>query len=248
MQTDPATEQRRHLTLTGTYNLRDVGGYATADGRATRWRTLLRADSLHRLDQQGQQELLDLGLRTIIDLRRPDEATRFPNVLAAAPGVRYLQLSLHTEDPEQRAVLPTLPQIYRHILNNAGAQLGTIVATLAAPGALPALIHCQVGKDRTGVAIALLLGAVGVPRETIVADYARSGPNLAGAFTEQVRQALLAEGRDWERFAPLLLSPTEFMAEMLDSLDTAHGGSVGYLRAVGVRDEQLAALRLALTE
>ncbi|HEY8602093.1 MAG TPA: tyrosine-protein phosphatase, partial [Thermomicrobiales bacterium] len=75
-------EARRHLPLGGTYNVRDIGGYATTDGRTTRWRTLIRSDSLHRLAPEAPHTLLDLGLRTMIDLRRPAETVQYPNLLA----------------------------------------------------------------------------------------------------------------------------------------------------------------------
>ncbi len=241
-------EDRRHLALDGTYNVRDIGGYATTDGRTTRWRTLIRADSPHRLAPGAQQELLDLGLRTIIDLRRPAEIAQYPNLLAAAPGLRYLQISLDRVAPDEQATFPTLPEIYRAILDTAATQLGTIIATLAAPDALPGLVHCQVGKDRTGIVIALALGAVGVPAETIIADYALSEAQLAGEFLSRFEQSILASGADWEPYRHLLTSPAPFMRDVLTYLDEQHSGIIGYLRAAGVRDEQIAALRDALTE
>ena len=61
---------KRHLNLAGADNIRDLGGYTTTAGRQTRWQVLLRADSLHQLTPNDQRHLLDLGLRTIIDLRR----------------------------------------------------------------------------------------------------------------------------------------------------------------------------------
>lgn len=248
METAMAREDRRHLILSGAYNVRDIGGYATADGRTTRWRTLIRADSPHRLAPEAQRELLDLGLRTIIDLRRPAEIAQFPNLLATAPGLRYLQVALDSQAPEEQATFPTLPEIYRAILDGAAAQLGQIVATLAAPSALPGLVHCQVGKDRTGLVIALILGAVGVPPETIIADYALSEAQLAGEFAARFEQRLRADGIPWEPYRALLVSPPNFMHDVLAYLDTEHGGPVGYLRAAGVRDYHLAALRDALTE
>ncbi len=62
-------QPKRHLRLEGTYNVRDIGGYRTTDGRHTRWRRLLRADSLHRLTPASQAALVDYGVRTVIDLR-----------------------------------------------------------------------------------------------------------------------------------------------------------------------------------
>jgi protein-tyrosine phosphatase len=248
VETVASAEPQRHLTLAGTYNVRDVGGYATADGRRTRWRTLLRADSLHRLGPEGQRALLDLGLRTVVDLRRPNEVSRAPNVLAATPELRYLQVSLNTDAPEERTQLPTLPEIYRGILERAGEQIATIIGTLSAPGALPALVHCHAGKDRTGLVIALMLGVAGVPADLIAADYALSEAQLAGEFTDRARRHALAEGHDWEGYRQLLLSPAAYMLDILAYLDEAHGGVAGYLRAAGLSEEQLAALREALTE
>ncbi len=248
METAIAREDRRHLTLSGAYNVRDIGGYATSDGRTTRWRTLIRADSPHRLTPEAQRELLDLGLRTIIDLRRPAEIAQFPNLLAAAPGLRYLQVGLDRQAPEEQATFPTLPEIYRAILDGAAAQLGQIVATLAAPDALPGLVHCQIGKDRTGLVVALILGAVGVPAETIIADYALSEAQLAGEFAERFAARLRADNIPWEPYRALLVSPPSFMRDVLAYLDAEHGGTVGYLRAAGIRDDQLAALRVTLTE
>lgn len=248
MESATTREERRHLSLSGTYNVRDIGGYATSDGRTTRWRTLIRADSPHRLTPEAQRELLDLGLRTIIDLRRPAEIAQFPNLLAATPGLRYLQVALDQQAPEEQATFPTLPEIYRAILDGAAAQLGQIVATLAAPDTLPGLVHCQVGKDRTGMVVALTLAAVGVPAETIVADYTLSEAQLAGDFATRFEERLRADGGDWEAYRALLTSPAAFMRDILIYLDAEHDGVISYLRTNGVRDAQLAALRDGLTE
>ena len=78
----------RHLKLEGTYNVRDVGGYLTTDGRITRWRRLLRADGLHRLTEEALRSLLSTGLRSIIDLRRPRETAHQPIVFATATTLR----------------------------------------------------------------------------------------------------------------------------------------------------------------
>ena len=72
-------DPKRHLKIEGAYNTRDLGGYATRDGRHTRWGQLLRADSLHRLPVTSQQALLDYGLRTVLDLRKSDELQNLPN-------------------------------------------------------------------------------------------------------------------------------------------------------------------------
>src|ERR671929_2437333 len=107
----------RHLSLTGTYNLRDTGGYRTLDGRTTRWRTFLRSDSLHRVPPMAQTTLLNYGVRTVIDLRRSDELHVAPNVFASSSEVVYHHVSLLADTPPERHVAPrSLVDVYRLIL------------------------------------------------------------------------------------------------------------------------------------
>ena len=237
----------RQLRLEGAYNVRDVGGYLTNDGRMTRWRRLLRADGMHRLTAESQQALLETGLRTIIDLRRPREAEHQPNVFATATTVRYLHRPLYqvvVGDEDER----TLGEIYRWIVDECQLQIAAVIGLLTEPDALPGLVHCTAGKDRTGVIIALLLGAVGVPHDQIVADYAVSAANLRGEFTEETRRRVAEAGLDWAKYERLLISPEEFMHDLLAHLDGQYGGVEGYLRQIGVDGEQLATLRANLTE
>lgn len=237
----------RHLKLEGTYNVRDVGGYLTTDGRITRWRRLLRADGLHRLTEEAQRTLLATGLRTIIDLRRPREAEHQPNVFATATTVRYRHMPLYqvvVGDQDER----TLGEIYRWVIDECQPQIAAVIRLLAEPDALPGLVHCTAGKDRTGVVVALLLGAVNVPAETIVADYAVSAENLRGEFIEETHQRVTAAGLDWDKYQRLLISPEEYMRDMLAYLDDRYGGVQPYLRTIGIDGEELAILRDMLTE
>ena len=89
MSIRPATlieEVSRHWPLEGTRNLRDLGGYPARAG-TTRWHTLLRSDSLHRLPAASQRSLIDFGLQTVIDLRTEEENATAPNVFAGSETV-----------------------------------------------------------------------------------------------------------------------------------------------------------------
>lgn len=237
----------RHLQLEGTYNVRDTGGYGTEQGGSTRWQTLLRGDSLHRLSTAGQETLIAAGLRTVIDLRRDSELAQAPNVFAASEAVRYRNVSLLAAAAEATGPV-TLDEIYLHILDGAHDQIREVFATLAEPEAFPALVHCTAGKDRTGLIVALLLGNVGVPTATIAADYALSEGLLAGAFVTEMRERVVAAGGDWALMAPLMGSPEELMLHTLAGIDARHGSIPDYLRAIGVPETQLDALRTALVE
>jgi protein-tyrosine phosphatase len=231
----------RHLPLPGTRNLRDVGGYPTADGRHTRWRTLLRTDSLDLLPGQSQDALLDLGLRQAIDLRWPSELASAPSVFADSPRVRYRSIPLLAFDEDDPTPHLGLVGMYRRILDERGAHLVEVVRAVIGPQGTPVAIGCAAGKDRTGVAIAIILSALGVPRELIVADYALS----AGFFAGDVEDPHLV---DWRSGPVETESPPEYMEEVLRHLDERHGGALALLRAGGMSDEELAHLVEVLTE
>ena len=228
----------RHLPLDGTRNLRDVGGYPAANGRRTRWRTLLRSDELTTLPDGARRELLDLGVRQVIDLRWPEELERSPNAFLRSPVVRYRSVPLLADDPTPHAGLAGM---YRHVFDVRAPQLAEVVRALLEEDGLPAIIGCAAGKDRTGVTIALLLDLAGVPTDVIVEDYALS----AGYFASPVTR--VAHG-DW-RHRPLLVdSPPEFMASALEHLDRVHGGAAALLRRQGITRGDIDDLVDRLTE
>ncbi|MCL5998095.1 MAG: tyrosine-protein phosphatase [Chloroflexi bacterium] len=248
MSTIESLHQRR-LALEGTYNVRDLGGYATRDGRHIRWHTLLRADKLDRIAPEAQQQLLDHGLHTIIDLRFSDEVAAEPNVFAQSSAVSYLHFPLY--ELIGVGTLPAVPdnleELYQLILDHRKEQIRLILHTLAAPGTLPALLHCTAGKDRTGLMVALVLGAVDVPHETIIEDYALSAQYLHTLFDE-LRATALQAGYDTEWYDRLLLCKPETMRTTLAHLDRRYGGVEAYLLQIGLEKAELEGLRTALLE
>ena len=262
----------RRIPLNGTWNLRHTGGYRTADGQATRSAGLLRSDALHRLDDDGRAHLRSLGVRTIVDLRRADERALDPDLvegvdarLIHVPLIEDLGADAAGDaagdaddgadgggdDDEatggQTAPSPTaedftLADVYRLIVEDRGPAIAAVVRTLAAPDALPAIVHCTAGKDRTGIVVALVLAAVGVPDEQVAADFAATGLFLA-ALSGDGRQQLLrhgaAGGLDPERSAHLLGSDPELILGVLATVRATHGSAAGYLLAHGVTEAEL---------
>ncbi|PON14412.1 protein-tyrosine-phosphatase [Candidatus Entotheonella serta] len=237
---------RRHLPLEGTYNVRDCGGYLTREGRTVKWGVFFRADGLHRLTPQGQTALLGQGVQTIIDLRRSEELQTAPNVFANSSDVQYHHVSLMIDETStagpQKEPEP-LVVMYRKILDERQEQVYKTLATFADTAGLPGLVHCTAGKDRTGVITALLLSLVGVPHETIIADYALTSTYLGEGFMEDIKKRALQRGFTWEQYRPLVTCPPENMAQTLQHLDEAYGGSAAYLRHIGLSQAQLAHLR-----
>ena len=162
----------RILSVPGAYNIRDLGGYPGTQG-STRWRSILRADSLHRLDGPAMDQLHAMGLTTVIDLRHAAEHARFPNPFADHPAVIYLQIPLFESlriphDIPEDQVLRTL---YTQALDKRHDAIArTLTAIAEAPdGAV--MFHCTAGKDRTGLIAALLLALGGVDAETIATAF-----------------------------------------------------------------------------
>jgi protein-tyrosine phosphatase len=232
----PASLERR-LRLRGTRNLRDVGGYPAGEGRRTRWRTLLRTDALDRLPPGSQRSLVELGLRQVIDLRWPHELAESPSVFATSQQVRYRNVPLMDNAPNPRGVAAT----YRHILDTRATELAVVARALLEPEGLPAVIGCAAGVDRTGVTIALLLSAVGVPADIVAADYAQSVEHFAGDGT--------ASGLDdWRGGEVTLDCRPEYMLESLDHLERKHGGARRLLARRGLSGADLDRLTELLTE
>lgn len=237
----------RRLPIPGTFNLRDVGGYPTADGGETRWRTLFRADSLHRLPLPAQRELLAYGVRTVLDLRRDVEVERWPNVFASSPEVDYLRVDLAPLGGVTEISESPLESIYRAILDYRQDEIRQIMRCLAASG-FPAVIHCTAGKDRTGVVVALLLGLVGVSHETIAQDYALSGEYLGETYFNEARERAALANVPWERYKLNLVCPPDYMRRTMAYVDARYGGVELYLRTTGLSEGDLYSLRAALVQ
>lgn len=238
----------RRIELEGCHNLRDIGGYATTDGRQTRWKTVFRADGLHRLPPFSQEKFLEFSIRTIIDLRRPSELAVSPNVFATSTTLTYLNISINPDEKLAHAV-PSLVDLYKNMLDTSQPQFRVLFDTLLLPDSLPLLVHCTAGKDRTGMVIALLLALANVPAATIAADYAISTEYLRpifGHLREQIEQA--SPGADMSGFDKLLVSEPEMMLETLAYLENKYGGARQYLSDLGFSEAQLDTLRDRLTE
>jgi protein-tyrosine phosphatase len=245
-------EHVRLVALEAVHNFRDLGGYPAADGRTTLWRTLYRADGLYRLTPADVETLEPLGLHTVIDLRSApelDERGRFP---VDAHPVVFHHLPIvdktwaHGDAPEYERDEDFLIWAYQDMLAIGAPRFAKAFEVLAEPGALPAVFHCAAGKDRTGLLAALLLGALGVSHDDIVADYALTVEGMA-----RFREWAAREWPEWtERMASVPPAYTaalpEAMRFIIDELCAEHGTIRDYVRSIGVGDDTLATLESAL--
>ena len=237
----------RIVPSSGARNLRDLGGYPTSDGRRTRWRTLFRSGCLDQLTPAGQSWLVQVGLRTVIDLREDDEVAERPNVLPDSAEVRYRRIPLF-EGPLPDAKPPPLDVGYWRVIEQRYVPVRAVFEALDEPRALPALIHCHAGKDRTGVLVALILAAIGVQHATIAADYALSATCLGADYLDETREWFTSKGWSWEEYRHLAGAPAELMLSVLGQIESHYGGVTPYLASIGVSHSVLERLRELLTE
>lgn len=245
----------RDLVWDGCFNVRDLGGHPTEDGRETRFGAYVRADSVERLTDAGWQALVDYGVRTVVDLRLAEERqvdppAGLPIVSLHRPLVADFghpdweeinALSLGAQPPESTRL------VYVQFLERYRDRFGEAVSAIAdaeAEGAV--LFHCMGGKDRTGLTTALLLRVAGVERSSIAADYALSGENLRVMLDAWIADA--PDDQERELRTRISATPAEAMLGVLDTLDERYGGAEEYLRAAGVREELLERMRARLLE
>ena len=177
----------RCLPVEGVTNLRDLGGYAAADGRRVRWGTVFRSANLGRVTADGLAALRQLGIRLVCDFRTEAESAKLPNLFPDSSEAAYLRLPVQHGDHEPTAVFERIRngdygwiseqfmlEGYIEGLDRHAHVWASYLRALAQARHRPLLFHCTGGKDRTGAAAALTLLALGVPEATVVADYGLS--------------------------------------------------------------------------
>ncbi len=231
MDTEPATHHL--ISLAGSYNLRDIGGYETRDGHLVRSGIIFRSGNLDHLPLASQDALVNIyGVKTILDLRSLVERERYLDVFASSSRLTYLALPLvDTTLPLWQA---ELPERYHLLLLQCQETLKIILEAIATRD-IPLLIHCTAGKDRTGLIIALLLSIAGVLETDIAKDYALSEDYLA-TFFGKVRVPIQNSGGDMQRFERDCCASPELMLQTLAFLHHQFGGITNYLRQIGVHE------------
>jgi protein-tyrosine phosphatase len=228
--------------LPGTFNSRDIGGIRAGAG-LVRSGQVVRSDAPVRLGDAGRLALRALAISRAIDLREPMERELDP---ADLDGV---DIEIHhrpiLSDGFAVASHSTLEEMYREVLAWRGVRIAAVLRLLAQDDT-PTLIFCSAGKDRTGIVMAVLLSALGVADEDIVADYACTERNLDGAFRTAIEARAAASGLTKQELAAKLGAPPRLMRDTLAWLRRTYGGTPEYVNVNGVSYSELSTLRQRL--
>ena len=255
----------RWIELDGAVNVRDIGGLATGDGRATLDRRLLRGDNLQNLSPADVKLLVDeIGVTTVVDLRSPAEVeAEGPGPLTRVEQVRHMYHSVLPEagtatDVAGAALVSRRDGARSRYADDlrVGYYLGyledrpdQVVAALRsieqAPGA--ALVHCAAGKDRTGVVVALTLAAVGVRPDAVVADYMATAERIEAILDRLRASRTYADDINSRPNAADDDAPrAQTMVALLEFLDAPYGGVLRWLSEHGFGPSDVGALRAKL--
>lgn len=196
------------VDLHGVFNARETGGLIALNGLRVRRNTLIRSGDLSGLDELGCGQFAGLGIRSIVDLRAAAEAEATPDAACAKAQTTTFLAGIPR-------ILPPTPDSYLQTLAAAEPSFPGIFARLGAPGGLPAILHCVIGRDRAGIALAVVLRSLGVPDADVLDD-----------FTTNQEASVQA---DW-------------LKAVLDRIEEA-GGIDAYLAACGVDPVDIVTLR-----
>lgn len=244
---DPALDELdRVVRFQRVFNVRDLGGLPTLDGRYVRRGLVYRADGVHRLGGDDLEAVAALGLRTVLDLRTEGELEqgRFPTHLHPVDWHHLPVLRRVWSDDDLvpgSGAAEFLRDRYLDMLDQGGGSLARALELIA--DGYPALFHCSAGKDRTGVLAAVLLGLLGVDHDVIAHDY-----HLSAAAVEEFSRWLAAElpeAVDAMSSQPkeFLEAPVEAMQGFLAEVDARYGSVEGLVEALGVSAATVSALR-----
>ncbi|MDR3508911.1 MAG: tyrosine-protein phosphatase [Caulobacteraceae bacterium] len=253
----------RLLPLQGGRNFRDLGGYRAEDGRQVRWGRLFRSGVMSDLTAADQAYLTNLGIRVICDLRTVQERRADPNPVlrADAPEVTATDYDMNeslaklAKATTRAQAIDVFAAAYVAFLDTLTPQYTDMFARLVRREA-PLAMNCSAGKDRTGMGSALVLSVLGVPRETVIADYALTETYTPPSFYMKQMAAAGSSpgvsGQQAQAFARMphevlqviLGSDPRVMRQALAEIDTRYGGPAALTKArFGLTDAKIAALR-----
>jgi protein-tyrosine phosphatase len=257
----PSPVNTRVPKLVGGLNFRDMGGYATIDGRYVRWNKLYRSGTTHAITSEDMARIASYGIRFAFDLRSNTERRRHRSKLDGVADIEYRfldhdkfegdltrYLQMPNKRPEQsRALMVSLYQKLPYEFREAYRALFAHLAN----GDLPLVFNCTAGKDRTGVAAAFVLTVLGVPRETVIDDYV-----LTEKFFDQSCEMILRGNRDspfagvdreiWE---PLMRADAAYLRGMFDELAATNGSVYRYLEdQLGLTHTMIERIRVNLLD
>ena len=266
---EPALDRVIHLQ--GTTNTRDIGGYETSDHRTLRWRQIIRSENLSRLTESDFRQLEEMGIKTVVDLRTEREREQAPTVWQGDHPPQFYHFPIgdaHNEwfNAQRKLVksnrftegdsLAHMVEGYRMIADEGPASFQQLMNLVLDQSNWPILVHCSAGKDRAGVAAALILEALGVDRATIMEDFLLTnevGRSEAKSVVLSKERKKSGSGRSFgkgpspEAWFPIVGVRPEMLEAFYASVEERYGSMEAFLMELGMDPGTRLALSASLT-
>ena len=264
----PAEQREAHrlLNFEGIANFRDLGGYATTDGKQVRWGKLYRSGTFAQASRADLQNLPKLGLQTFIDFRSSAEQEEEPNRLPDPPGFQVVNIPI-LDDGNKALVGEVMQRIEtgdfddfdpdqamlranRQFASDFTPQISEFVHTVLAADGNPVVWHCSAGKDRSGFAAAVLLRILGVPRHMVMQDYMASLEPALASRHNQIRKLRLLKGEQVAEKLQVMMGVEEAWLEAaFEQVDATWGSFDNYVHeGLQLSDKDIARLRDTLLQ
>jgi protein-tyrosine phosphatase len=249
-------QRSRDLIWDGLLNVRDLGGHPTEDGGETRFGSIVRADSVRQLSDEGWEALVDYGVKTVVDLRANEELeadppAELPVDVVHVPFMETDRSDWEAIEGELDAAVKAAPDtptatrdVYLIFLERFDRNVAAAVRAVANAPEGGVVIHCAGGKDRTGLLTAFLLHIAGVGTDEIAQDYALSEERLRSRHEQWLAQAQSDEER--ERLKRISQTPADSMKGVFEELERRYGSVEEFLRQAGLTDDELVRARARL--
>ena len=265
-----SVEDKRHVSLDGQSNFRDIGGYETADGRRVKWGVVYRSGELHKLSDSDVLKLESLGIKAVANFltkkeiesrghdRLPDGVREISLPMEAGNMGDLAEVVIEARSTGDFSKVPAEfnPEIHRLLITEAREYYARLLRELADPNNRPMVYHCSHGVHRTGTATAILLSALGVPWETVREDYLLSNKYRKKEIDRRISELQLQaadtllvdpEQVDMTNIRAFYILEGSYIDASLDEAVKRYGSMDAYIReGLGITDEEITSLRKQL--
>lgn len=247
----------RHIDFDAIENFRDFGGYDTACGRGLKAGRLYRSGDHSRATEADLARMASLGIATIVDLRHPSERGRDPGRRWEGFAGSVIESDVTSDKRDWVEVLKTAPQTaewwYQNTLSHyrenpfepRHIDLFSRFLRAVAEGEGAVVVHCAAGKDRTGLACAMLHHVAGVAHDDMIADFLLTNDEarIQRKMAQSADFVLRMTGRRPDDEAMRVASSVypAFLDAAFDEICARNGSVDGYLEQVLGVDEGLRA-------